>query len=296
MVTARRRGGRSALTRGTTDGNAACMANVGRNDPCACGSGKKFKHCHLRIEEAAKGETQRAARLHDLDRRLVDRALEYAYAHQEFEGDWLLDLLDAIQLDELDAHRAQLVVPCSVYEWAPHGATLLERFLQASNGELSGEERGWLEAQRRAWLSIWEVQTVTPGVDVTLRDLLTGEERRVLERRASRTLVARDAVLGRIVDFEGLSVFCGMYPRALPPTPAAALVTRFREELRTPAGCVSLTSLRGIPFEAWFMAWDAAFESLDRASEGDDLSMGRTELVLRDAALADALGLAKATD
>jgi preprotein translocase subunit SecA len=25
---------------------AAGMARVGRNDPCPCGSGKKFKHCH----------------------------------------------------------------------------------------------------------------------------------------------------------------------------------------------------------------------------------------------------------
>ena len=23
--------------------------NVGRNDPCPCGSGKKFKHCHGKI-------------------------------------------------------------------------------------------------------------------------------------------------------------------------------------------------------------------------------------------------------
>jgi preprotein translocase subunit SecA len=26
------------------------MAKVGRNDPCPCGSGKKFKHCHGRAD------------------------------------------------------------------------------------------------------------------------------------------------------------------------------------------------------------------------------------------------------
>jgi len=25
---------------------AQAMAKVGRNDPCPCGSGKKYKHCH----------------------------------------------------------------------------------------------------------------------------------------------------------------------------------------------------------------------------------------------------------
>ena len=29
--------------------NDAMFANIGRNDPCPCGSGKKFKHCHGRI-------------------------------------------------------------------------------------------------------------------------------------------------------------------------------------------------------------------------------------------------------
>jgi preprotein translocase subunit SecA len=28
----------------------AAMAKVGRNDPCPCGSGKKFKHCHGKLE------------------------------------------------------------------------------------------------------------------------------------------------------------------------------------------------------------------------------------------------------
>ncbi|HEX9604188.1 MAG TPA: SEC-C metal-binding domain-containing protein, partial [Myxococcales bacterium] len=26
---------------------------VGRNDPCPCGSGKKYKKCHLPLEEGA---------------------------------------------------------------------------------------------------------------------------------------------------------------------------------------------------------------------------------------------------
>lgn len=29
-------------------------ANIGRNDPCHCGSGKKYKHCHLPLDAAAR--------------------------------------------------------------------------------------------------------------------------------------------------------------------------------------------------------------------------------------------------
>jgi len=30
--------------------------NLGRNDPCHCGSGKKYKQCHLAVDEAAARE------------------------------------------------------------------------------------------------------------------------------------------------------------------------------------------------------------------------------------------------
>ncbi len=33
--------------------------NLGRNDPCHCGSGKKYKQCHL-TEDEAKARTERA--------------------------------------------------------------------------------------------------------------------------------------------------------------------------------------------------------------------------------------------
>jgi hypothetical protein len=36
-------------------------AQIGRNDPCHCGSGKKYKHCHLRSDEQNQAAVQRAA-------------------------------------------------------------------------------------------------------------------------------------------------------------------------------------------------------------------------------------------
>jgi hypothetical protein len=32
------------------------MPKIGRNEPCWCGSGKKYKHCHMRLD--ASGATQ----------------------------------------------------------------------------------------------------------------------------------------------------------------------------------------------------------------------------------------------
>jgi len=39
----------AGLGLGTLAAEAAAFARVGRNDPCPCGSGKKFKHCHGKL-------------------------------------------------------------------------------------------------------------------------------------------------------------------------------------------------------------------------------------------------------
>ena len=56
----RGRGGRPAQAARAADGDGAKAEpirrdrpKVGRNDPCPCGSGKKYKKCHGKDEEAA---------------------------------------------------------------------------------------------------------------------------------------------------------------------------------------------------------------------------------------------------
>jgi SEC-C motif len=36
-------------------------SNLGRNDPCHCGSGKKYKQCHLAADEAKEREARAKA-------------------------------------------------------------------------------------------------------------------------------------------------------------------------------------------------------------------------------------------
>ena len=39
-------GAKAAGAAKAAGGNGAAYAGVGRNQPCPCGSGKKYKHCH----------------------------------------------------------------------------------------------------------------------------------------------------------------------------------------------------------------------------------------------------------
>ncbi|HET6305103.1 MAG TPA: hypothetical protein VFG80_10020, partial [Myxococcota bacterium] len=161
----------------------------------------------------------------------------------------------------------QLAMPWSVYGFRVRGKTVVDRYLEEHGRRLSRAEGAWLEAQRAAWLSVWEVIDVVPGASVTLRDLLSHEVRRVREASASRTLVVRDALLGRVVDHEGESLLCGMHPRPLPPFDAAEVVRRARGRLRR-KGAVPVERLRDEPFGRTLIGrWEDAVGVLDLRSK-----------------------------
>jgi len=230
---------------------------VGRNDPCPCGSGKKYKKCHLPADQAERAFQSKSARDHDLDGELVRELGEYAMAR--FGIEWRGFTRDFADVED----TLQLAVPWSVYQYRVQGQTVLEWYLEEQGRRLSRAERAWLAAQQAAWLSVWEVIGVEPGATVTLRDLLSHEERCVREASGSSTLVVRDALLARVVDHEGVSLLCGAHPRPLPPAPAAEVVRRARGRLRRKRA-VPVERLREEAFGRYLIKrWEEAVFELD---------------------------------
>jgi hypothetical protein len=208
-------------------GATSPSGKVGRNEPCPCGSGKKYKKCCLQRDESARLQDRKRANVHELDERLV-RHLR-AYAAERYGAKWktATDRF-ARAAGGAEPLLVQLAAPWSVYVAQIEGERAVDEFLEDEGGTLSPEERAWLEAQQGAALSVWEVTACEPGVSVTARDMLSGESRRILEVRGSHALVARDAVLARVADYDGASYFCGIYPRLLPPHAAARVTAQVR--------------------------------------------------------------------
>jgi hypothetical protein len=200
--------------------------DIPRNAPCPCGSGRKYKHCHLAGDEAKRRDGRERPAVHEIDERLV--ADMQRYAARRFSGIWqaTLDVFEDLE------QEVQLASPWSVYGATVDGRAVVDWYLIEKGRYLSAEERGWLGAQQRSWLTIWEVTDVEAGKSVSVHDLLTGEDRNVHEVKGSRVLVRRDAVLGRVVDHDGISVFCGLYPSQLSPLDAAEVVRTVRAKLR----------------------------------------------------------------
>jgi hypothetical protein len=231
---------------------------VGRNDPCPCGSGRKYKKCHLPVDQAERASQRKSAKDHDLDGELARELGEYAMLR--FGSEWRRFTKDFVDASE----ALQLAVPWSVYQYRVQGQTVLEWYLEEHGQRMSRAERGWLAAQQATWLSVWEVTHVEPGQSITLRDLLSHEERCVREASGSRTLVVRDALLARIVDHEGVSLVCGAHPRPLPPVDAAEVVRRARGRLRRKRA-VPVERLREEAFGRYLIKrWEEAVSELDR--------------------------------
>ena len=180
--------------------------DVGRNDACWCGSGRKYKVCHRNRETLP---------LDDRATWLYQKAGQYLA-----DGPWRGDVLELARIrahhwDRPGAvyHATQdpLVCDAVLFEGGAFAAFLDERGVLLPDDERLLADQ-WLLAER----SVHEIETVTSGTGFTARDLRTGDRVEVRERTASRTLNAGTLICARLVTAgETTQCFGGMEEVAL---------------------------------------------------------------------------------
>ena len=181
--------------------------DLGRNEPCWCGSGRKYKKCHLGREQLTLA--QRANWLYEKAAQYAafsgwrELLAEVGYERYRHTHD-LAEALDAGMADPL-------VMDVVLFEG---GA--FEEFLQVRGSLLPDDERllaeQWLLADR----SVFEVERVSPGESLTVRDTRNGDTHEVRERTASRQLKAGQLICARVVTAgDSMQFFGGVEPVAL---------------------------------------------------------------------------------
>src|SRR5579875_3747634 len=165
-------------------------AKLGRNDPCWCGSGRKYKACHLGAAETAP-LAERVGWLARKAAGFVERDEDAAEEH------WALAAVRAGGSDR-DSLRRALSDPLLVDVVLTEGGWF-EQFL---------ERRGQLLPHAAALLaqpcvlvdrSLYEVAEVRPGAGLTLVDLRSAERLDVAERSVSRQVVPGSVICARPV-------------------------------------------------------------------------------------------------
>lgn len=179
----------------------------------------------------------RPASVRELDDQLIAELRDYAGSR--FGASWR-----RASRDFRDAEAAgDLAAAWSVYGFRVSGKTVLQWFLDDDRVALRAFEHEWLDAQRRAWLGLWEVSRVY-GHDVRVRELLSGELRSIDGAAPAAGLRVGDVVLARVVDHEGRSWFGGLHPRPLALSSTAGIVAAVRRKLRANGDAIAPEELR----------------------------------------------------
>ena len=206
------------LSRETLQAQDRGTGKVGRNDPCPCGSGKKYKKCCL-PKTGTASEGRRPEKPDDrLRQRLVgyvEKSLPHAEAHRamrEFFGE-RFDLDQ--KLFALDSRGVEAEWPAFL-EWLIHdfrlstGQPPIARFLAERGESLPADERGILEEWQDAAVGLHEVVDLAPGRSLTLRDVFTGETCTVREIRGSLAAARWDLLGARMIRVNGEPFLSGV--------------------------------------------------------------------------------------
>lgn len=195
---------------GARSGSASGGAEPGRNDPCWCGSGRKYKQCHLG-QRTAPMLAERAPWLARKASAFVARRLDLA------EEDIIdVAIARAVEADPAAAARAfqdPLVLDLVLVEGGWFEAFVAQRGPLLPDDEAELAER-WLLVER----SVHEVLAVDPGRTLLLRDLREPEDGGVGEVEVADGALSRTARVGEryalraVPDGEGHQIVGGVFP------------------------------------------------------------------------------------
>ncbi len=185
---------------------------LGRNDPCYCGSGKKYKRCHLLQKVTETPYTP------EIKTRLLTQASHFLIKQQffyELVNQTVLHMLgkesDRKGKDgkfEMEEDEITSIIDAVMFEGEYQGESPLAYFVK--HAPLSSTEKqtyqDWLEKTR---YSVFEVKEIVIGKSIRVVDLLTTESFVIYEQLATYDLQPGAAVTGRIVPFADAWMFTG---------------------------------------------------------------------------------------
>jgi len=215
---------------------------TGRNDPCPCGSGKKYKRCCLNLNvPVSKFITDpKWRRLREAEGKVVGLVLSFArklYGVDFLEAAWAEYSPDGGPMREAPEFDTSFI-PWALFNFVPDdayqtfnslkGLPVAVQFLSRAKF-LDEYERAVMREISDQPCSFFVVRSVVPGSTLTLLDVFTLEEFVVKERRASTSLKGGEVIYTRVISLDDTAIMIGLSPNVFPPAVRGILID-LREE------------------------------------------------------------------
>jgi len=197
---------------------------TGRNEPCPCGSGKKYKKCCLNKEKPP--ESLLWHRLSNTYDKLQNQLLDYArkafgvLALPLAMDEFLVWPEEKNPIDLIKDHMP-LFIPWFLFEWVydpveaeidlpiPIQQPVASAYLDAHVSRLDRLRKRLIEATLDQPFSFYEVMSCRPGEGFRLKDILRGIEIEVYEKKGSEQTRPGDILVCRVVQIDQVAMLIG---------------------------------------------------------------------------------------
>lgn len=253
------------------------MDKVGRNDPCPCGSGKKYKNCCLSKDRAKR--IQGSVWRHDeqvvLDKlvafaRQPDFSNQFVVAFNLFwNGNYGVSGLDALNRLEIGRFWDWFI-----YDYRVEGKRkrLVELFFEERGDELTPGERECVQSWLDSYLSLYRITGPLEGGTLPVMDVLQEVPEHILGDGVNLQGMRGDLILGRILRSSPIPRF-SWSAILLPAVMENELVSFIREgyrqytEIHTQASWPEFLSNHGYMFNHYLLRVAATTGKPHRASK-----------------------------
>ena len=179
----------------------------GRNDPCYCGSGQKYKKCHMKIDQQAERDQRawkEAGRFLRRDLLQFARDDRFAIAFAEALPFYWNGLYEMDNAEEMGQAEALRFIDWFFFDYDytdedGNGRRLVEIYHQEKRGDLSDHQQQVIDAWVNAKPSGAYTLTGYDGQLLHLKDYMTGEEFDVYEGGGRGVVEIGEVILTRLV-------------------------------------------------------------------------------------------------
>jgi len=237
--------------------------NVGRNDPCPCGSGAKYKKCCMDKNQLPSIADLAWYRQNQSRSALIPKIIEHAksiFGIEAFDDAWFEFHSGEEELFDPESPELQIFMPWFFYHWTvdgfdndapkniPRDTTPAHSLLQRRSAFLEPLQIEYIEACLKSVFSFFEVLSVRIGQGFVLKDVFTGEHLDVVEKMGSENIGIGDILFGKAVSLHGLTTMEATSTFVIPPIQKGPLL-ELRKQIEKNFKPITTETLREFDFE-----------------------------------------------